>query len=51
MFERQLKKSMLKNGKDVVESESFDRLCDAKELMKEIGAAAFDRSKKRRMDE
>jgi aconitase A len=55
MVREAAKKFMLENGKEVVASESFDRLHESKSLVREIMTAAFESSsdseKRRREDE
>jgi hypothetical protein len=54
MVREAAKKFMLENGKEMIESESFDKLYESKSLVKEIMKAAFDSSeskKRRREDE
>lgn len=44
------KKFIIEHGKKVVASESFNNLCESKELMREMMAAAFDNNKKRKRE-
>jgi hypothetical protein len=54
MVREAAKKFMIEHGKEMIESESFDKLYESKSLVKEIMKAAFDSSeskKRRREDE
>eukprot|EP00956_Cyclotella_meneghiniana_P038911 scaffold162054_cov24-Cyclotella_meneghiniana.AAC.2 len=42
------KKFIMEHGEEVVASESFNNLCESKELMREVMAASFENSKKRK---